>query len=269
LRKSSEVLCALCGNELGSQLHCPTCGAKYPDYLVVSLSGKRVRKTSKKLKLSVSPFPKSSKTITYIPSLNAPLSPEAEKATHITRAGSKKYIFLVICFIALIVIAAGGTVFYSQYKANRAYAQNFVMATYCLQVGIDMGVKSRAKMATEWKQKMEAGQNYVPRAYIEDDRGFSRVDRKLDPAMRALATPPVKFAPFNEKVNKLQSIYNKERSLLVTPGNSLPGFLDAGNKIDAEYRQVVKDYKSNLPESVMDALISASQKFKEIRSLVQ
>lgn len=268
LHKSTELICAPCGSELGPQLHCPTCGAKFPDYLVVSLGRKRVRKASKKLKLSVSPF-KPAKTTTYIPSLEASLKPDVGKTKPLASAGSKKSVILMITLILVVALSAGGAVFYSQYKTDRAYIKSFVLATYCLQTGIDRGVKSRGRIATEWKQKMEAGQTYVPRASIEDDRGFSLVDRKLDPAVRGLANPPEKFAPFNDRVTKLQNIYNKQRSLVSAPGNSLPGFLDAGSKLDAEYQQVVKSYKSDLPEPIMKELVSASLKFKEMRPLVQ
>jgi len=235
----------------------------------VSLGRKRVRKASKTLKLSVSPFRKSEKTATYIPSLQASLNPEAVKAKPLAPGRSPKNLSLLISLIVLVVLAAGGAAFYSKYKADQTYSKSFVMATYCLQVGIDRGAKSRAKIATEWKQKLDSGQSYTPRAGVEDDRAFTMVDRKLDPAVRGLADPPERFAPFNDRVNKLQSIYNRQRSLLTAPGNSLPGFLDAGNKLDAEYQQVVKGYKSDLPDSIMNELVSASLKFREMRPLVQ
>ena len=69
LRKSSEISCATCGNELGCGTHCSSCGAQFPDYLVASLSRKRARRQLKKITLKTSPFPRKQKAMTPLPSL--------------------------------------------------------------------------------------------------------------------------------------------------------------------------------------------------------
>ena len=271
LRKSSEISCAACGSELGSETHCPSCGAQFPDYLVVSLGRRRARKESKKIKLKTSPFPKKETAATVLPSLGMSMKPEDARLLPVQASGSRlpKPLVIIATVLLVIVLAAGGAMAYLKNKAEKSYAKNFVLATYCLQTGIDRAAKANTRISAEWKAKMEAGQPYTPRASIEDDRDFGIIGNKFDQAMQKLSNPPEKFASSNEKLTKLQSVYNKARSLAYTPGASLPGFMDSANRLDNDYKQAAKEFKAGMPDEIMDELVSAGLKFKSLRPLLK
>jgi hypothetical protein len=270
LRKSSEISCAPCGSELGPETHCPTCGAQFPDYLVASIGRKRARRDSKKLKLKTSPFPKSKTVINHLPTLEMSMRADAPGSPGAAASISKtpRTLILAVSLVVAIALAVAGTMLFLKSKEEKNYTRNFVLATYCIQSGVDKAFKTSTKMSTEWKQKMDAGQSYNARQSVEDEKGFGLVNSKLDQAMGRLAKPPQKFASCNEKLAKLQAVYSKLGSLLLTPGNSMPAFVDATSKLDGEYKQAVKEFKSGLPTEVMEELASASLKFKSLRPLL-
>jgi hypothetical protein len=269
LHKTGEISCAPCGAILGPQMHCPACGARFPDYLVVSLGRKKARREGKKLKLKTSPFPQQQAATQQIPSLEMSLRPEEAKSTPILKAvKAPKPVVLVVSLLVAVALIAAGSVFFLKYKAEKAYAKNFVLATYCLQTGMDRALKASNKISTDWKQKSDAGLAYVPRGAVDDDRDFGLITSKLGSALQAMAKPPEKFATCPEKLTKFQNVFTKLHGLVLEPGNSLPGFVDSAAKQEAEYKQLVKEYKSGLPEQIIEELTSASLKFKNLRPLV-
>ena len=272
LRKASEISCAACGSELGAEMHCTSCGAQFPDYLVISLGRKRSRRETKKVKLKTSPFPKREGTTAQLPSLGMSMSPDgAAKAHPVAAAGSRypKPVVLTVALLVVLALVAGGSMFYLKNKQEKSYAKNFVLATYCLQAGYDRSLKACARIATEWKAKTEAGQPYQARASMDDERELGIIGSKFESALGKLATPPEKFAACGENLNRLQAIYAKAHALILAPGTSMQGFTDAVAKLNGDYKLAAKGYSTGLPSEIKSELSSTSLKFKTLRPLIQ
>jgi len=239
---------------------------------VVAQAGrKKARKAGKKVKLSGSPFSLPQKSAAPIPSLDAAYRAAQEKTTKRVGAAAKVSKPLQIAFgvIVLLALVAGGAMYYTKHKAETTYARNFAMATYCIQAGIDKGQKMAAKIGTEWKQRTDAGQVFQPKATADDERGFTQVEMKLDQAMQKLNKPPEKFANCNDKLTRLRGNYAKWRSLVSAPGNSQQTFNENFAKLEIEYKLAAKEFKNGMPADMMEELVSASQKLKTLRPLVQ
>jgi hypothetical protein len=272
LRKSGEISCASCGSELGSQTHCSACGAQFPDYLVASLSRKRARRDTKKLKLKSSPFPQAPKSASQLPSLEMSMKPEGA-VSHSAQPGAgashRRVSTLTVSLLVLVALLGGGAFFYLKSEAEKTFAKNFVLTTYCVQTGFDRALKSNARIAAEWKQKADAGQPYVARLSLEDERDLGIISGKIETLSQKLAKAPEKFVPCAEKLAKLQAISGRLQALARTPGTSLQALNDNNSKLDAEYKQAVKEYKSGMPEEIMSELVSASLRFKGLKPLLQ
>jgi DNA-directed RNA polymerase subunit RPC12/RpoP len=271
LHKTGEISCASCGGELGPQLHCPSCGARFPDVLVVSMGRKRVRKESKKVKLTSSPLPQkqsSASQTSQLPTLEMSMRPEEARPVLPILSRSPRQT-MIVSLVLLVVLIAGGSVLFLKYKAEKRYARNFVMATFCLQTGIDKAFKSSARISGEWKQKVDAGQPYTAHASTEDDRDFGILSGKLDAALNNMAQPPKKYSSVSERLAKLQAVYAKGRGLVLTPGNSLQSFSENAAKLDTEYKQAAREFKSGIPPEILKELAAASLKLKGLRTLLR
>jgi uncharacterized protein YbaR (Trm112 family) len=272
LRKPHEISCASCGNQLGPELHCSSCGAQFPDYVVVSTGRRKVRRTGKKVKLKFSPFPQPAKSATQLPTLDMAMRPEAAgktapKSAVVSRL--PKGLVIAISLLVLVIAAAAGTYLYQKQQAEELYAKNFVLASFCIQTGFERAQKASTRILAEWKEKTDAGQFYAPRPSLDDDRDFGIIGSKYDQALGKLSPVPEKFANSMERLNKLQGPYNKLRSLVMAPGNSQPNFAEAKTKIEAEYKQAIRDYRSGMPEVMLEKLTSESLKFKGLKVLLQ
>jgi DNA-directed RNA polymerase subunit RPC12/RpoP len=269
LRKSGEISCAACGSELGSQTHCAACGAQFPDYLVVTLGRRRARRDSKKLKLKTSPFPQAPKSSTQLPSLDMSLRPEAATPLPGKKLAGSKTSNIAVTALVLVALIGTGVFFYLKNEAEKTYAKNFVLATYCVQTGVDKALKSNTRIAAEWKLKADAGQPYVARPSLDDERDFGIISGKISALSQKLTKAPKKFASCGEKLDKLQAVFTKVHALAQAPGSSLQALSDSSAKLDAEYKVAVKEYKSGMPDEIMDELVSASQRFKGLRPLLR
>jgi len=269
LRKTGEISCATCGSELGSQTHCAACGTQFPDYLVVTLGRKRARRDSKKIKLKTSPFPQAPKSSTQLPSLDMPLRPESAVPLPGPKTARTNSSTIAITALVLVALIGAGVFFYLKKEAEKTYAKNFVLATYCVQTGVDKALKSNVRMAAEWKAKTDAGQAYVARPSLEDERDFGIISGKIETLSQKLTKTPKKFASCVEKLGKIQAVFAKLHTLALTPGNSLQALNDNSAKLDAEYKLAVKEYKAGMPDEIMEELVSASQRFKGLRPLLR
>ncbi|WP_183362438.1 hypothetical protein [Geomonas limicola] len=268
LHRTGNVSCAVCGAELGPHLHCQTCGACFPDFLVAQVGKRKARRQSKKLSLSFSPLPARQKRAVQLPSLDAALHPEAVKGPARKGAGMPKTLQLAIALAVIIALGVGGTFYYFKMEAEKKYAKNYALAAFCLQAGIERAQKTGVRMATEWKQRQDAGQSYTPRLSIDDERGFGLVESKLDQAMGKLGKAPESFGDCTPALGKLRTVYDKWHGQVQTPGNSLQAFNDNSAKIEQEYNKAIRDFKTSLPGKMREELTSASVKLKLLRPLV-
>ena len=268
LRRPGEISCSSCGNELGPQMHCASCGRPYPDYLVAALGRRKAGKKAQKLKITSSPFRKSQSTIGQLPSLDgvAPQTPPAA-----ARGGQRfsKGVVLATALLVLVALLAAGAGIYLKKKAESNYVKNFVLAAYGMQVGIDTSRKACQKMADDWKAGVAAGKVVTPRPTPVQEKQLARVQSELASLKSQLAKEPEKFKDCNAKLSKLEGVYGKMQTLAMTPGNSLPAFTNSVDKMDAEYKQVAKQFKAEIPAELLAQLKSSSQKFRHLQQLLQ
>jgi len=198
------------------------------------------------------------------------MRPEAIPSKPFVPTGSKNTKLIAITVILLVVIAlvATGSLFYLKDKADKEYKNNFVKATYCVQMGADTSLKASAKILAEWKSKMEAGQPYIPRPSMDEEKALGIINNKLETVSLNLTKAPDKFSQCNEKLAKLKAVYDKLRSLVLSPGNSLQNFTDTSIRLNGEYQQAVKEFKSGMPEEMMAELISAAKRYRGLRPLL-
>ncbi|HBG04228.1 MAG: hypothetical protein A2075_17135 [Geobacteraceae bacterium GWC2_58_44] len=272
LRKSGEISCAYCGNELGPQMHCPTCGQPFPEYLVAALGRKKARAKGPKIKIKSSPFKKYDKMTSQLPTLDSAMAQEglaASKQQGLVAAGPPKKIVIAAVVLVLVALIAAGAGFYSKKKAETAYMKNFARATYGIQVGADMSRRVCQKVAAEWKVGIEAGRHLAPRPGIDEEKELNSIKTKLDSIKSKCSREPEKFKDCNQKLAKMEATYHKMQALALAPGNSLPGFTDSLNRIEVEYKQATNEFKTGLPDELMEELHSAAKKYRELRPLLK
>jgi hypothetical protein len=271
LRKPHEISCASCGNQLGPETHCHSCGAQFPDYVVVSTGRRKVRRTGKKVKLKFSPFPQAPKTANQLPTLDMAMRAESVSTKPQLPAASAppKRLTIAISVLVLIVAVAIGGFLYQKKQTELLYARNFVLASYCIQTGFDRAQKASIRIQTEWKAKNDAGLPYTSRARMEDERHFGIINSKYDATFQKLSNPPEKFQGSEERLAKLQAPYNRLRTQVLSPGQSLPAFAEASAKADADFKQAVKDYRAGMPEELLNQLKEESLKFMSLKVLLK
>lgn len=268
LHKTGSVSCAPCGAQLGPETHCAICGAQFPDLLVAGLGRQRARRKAEKVKLSISPLP-AKRSTAAIPSLDISLKAGAGQVGGSPKPGPGSNLLKgIVAIVVLLALAGGGGAYYVKSNSQKTYIKAFVLASYCIQTGIDHSRKATNKRIAEWKQKTDAGQPYVPHSAPDDERDFGIISGKLEPALAKVNQPPEKFAYCNDKLFKLQGVYNKMRNLALTPGNSLSALVDNSNKLDAEYEKAAKEYRAGLPDKIVEALRDTGQKFRALKPLV-
>jgi len=268
LRKASELHCASCGAQLGAQPHCSNCGVPFPEYYLVSIGRKKGRRPSKKVKTRSRSAGKRAKITSQLPSLETAMKEEAAAAKPRAAVGarfSKNTLLAAYAVIFLLVAAAGGA-FYLKKQAEHTYAKNFVLAVYCINTGEDDSVKASQRIINDWTTAGEASR---PRLSMEEEKGLNHIAGRIDTIKTKITEEPSAFAGSNAKLAKLQASYEAVRSLVSAPGNSLPNFKDAVSKADVKYKLSVKEFKTGLPDEIMDELVSASKKFIGLRAMLK
>jgi hypothetical protein len=268
LRKSHEISCASCGNELGPQTYCTSCGAQFPDYLLVSSGRKMGRKPGKKVVLKSSPFPKREKAVNDLPSLDMAMRQEPSRASKLL-VKSKRPQTIALSVVVIIALAAGGASYYLKKRAENQYVRSFALAAYCIATGEDKSLKAGQRISNDWKAKIASGQTFKAGPNADEDRELNNVRTKLDEFKVKLSVEPKKFSNNNERITKLEGSFNKLRTLVYAPGDSLPNFIDATNKMDDEYKQSIKEFKAGMPDDLMEGLLTASKKYRGLRPLLK
>lgn len=272
LRKTGEISCASCGDELGPQIHCTTCGAPFPDYVVAGLGHKRVRRAGTKLKLKSSPLQKPGRVMSQLPSLDMAMkqeSPAAAKKQKGAGEGSSKTLKIAAGVIVLLALIAAGAGFYFKNETESRYLKNFALATYVIQVGNDRSRKICLRIANDWKAKIDAGQGFTPRPSADEEKELNTVKAKIDSIKSRLSAEPEKYKNCSETLAKIETPFNKMKALALSPGNSLPGFNDSVNRLDNEYKQGATQFKAAIPPEVMAELLASAQKYRGLRPLLK
>lgn len=268
LRRTGEISCALCGDELGPHTHCAACGAPYPEYLVVAQGNKRSVKTRGHLKLKSSPFAKSAGAAPRAPSFDPTALEKAPGKTGTGGGLQKKHLVIGLSLVLLVVLGAFGYVVYSRGKAEAEYADKFVKMTYCIHSGQARSLKACTKIAADWKLRNDAGQGAAPRISIEEEKDFALLKSEFQTLQKKMETAPKKYQQCNDMLAKLFGPAQKIQSLALSPSPTLPGLIEATTRYDAEYHKSVREFKAVIPEDLMKELQSASQRYKALKPLV-
>lgn len=271
LRKTGEISCSSCGNELGPQLHCPACGRPYPDYLVAALGRRKVGTKAPRFKIKSNPFQKQESITSQLPSLDSAMAqdPAAAKKPAAAPKSFSKGVLLATSALVLVALIAAGAGIYLKQKAETKYRANFALATYGIQVGIDTSRDVCQKMATDWKAGVAAGKVVAPRATMADEKKLVHIQTEIALVKSNLSQEPEKFKQCNARLAKFEGMFGKMQSLSQTPGNSLPAFIYAIDKLDAEYKQAAQQFKAELPPELMEELKSASQRYRGLKPLLK
>jgi len=272
LRRSGEISCASCGNELGPQLHCVTCGIPFPMYLVTCLGRKKGHIKSSKVKLKSNPFKKKYDTSNQLPSLDDALNQESRGTVKKPGSDQKKYsrsVVIAAGLIVLLAVIAAGTGFYSVRKAEKAYMRNFARTSYGIQVGMDTSRTVCVRMAAEWQANITAGNSSTVRPSMADEKKLNSISAKVESMKAKYSVEPKKFQNCNQKLAGIEGAYKKMQTLALSPGKSLPAFTDSINKIDAEYKKSADTFKTELPEELMKELQAAAKIYRGLKPLLR
>jgi hypothetical protein len=272
LRRSGEISCAFCGNELGPQMHCETCGTPFPKYLVTCLGRKKGRTKSSSVKLKSSPFKKRDIANSQLPSLDYALNQESSGRAKKPGLTEKKYprnAVIAASIIVLLAVIAAGAGFYNIRKAEKTYMKNFARATYGIQVGMDTSRAVCVRMAGEWQANVTAGNSSSARPSMADEKKLNSIRAKIESMKVKFSEEPKKFQNCNQKLAGIEAAYNKMQTVALSPGGSLSAFTESINKIDAEYQKSAEVFKTELPAELMAELQAASKVYRGLKPLLR
>lgn len=254
LKKEGKLYCAQCSNELNHQIVCPTCGVLFPDFCVVQTS-KPVKRQLKKPGIAVS----------------FSLRPAQQKIPGISTSGktsskSRKSLVTIVSLLMLVVVLSALIgVAYNKRKAEQEFSRYYVLAVYGIKTGTDLDLNQCAKLAADWKTKMNAGQNFQPSISPVDESRLNKVKVEIDNVMQRLNKPPKKFIAANANLAKLYGSYAQLHSLTLAPPSSLAGFTDSAAKSENDFRQAVQGFKAVLPTELSAEIDKAKAKYKGLR----
>ena len=264
-RMTGDISCAPCGEPLGPDTYCYACGAPYPDYLVVSQGSKPATTARGKLKSTAAIIPAGGTSHTsqgsYVPK-------QAYAKAGSGKGLNKKVLTIALSLLLAVALGAAGFVTYSRMKAEKSYAQNFVKLTYCIHAGQARSLQACTKIASDWKARGEE-QGTPPRMSIDQEKDFAILKSEIEALQAKVNKPPEKYRQCNELLAKLQDAAMKMQSVAVAPSPTIASLVDATAKSDAEYQKVVREFKSGIPEELMEELKTASQRYKALQTMLK
>jgi predicted Zn finger-like uncharacterized protein len=258
ITKEGKTYCDKCEEVLDHKIVCVSCGVIYPDYYLIQAS-KPPRRQVEKPSFNMSGFslrparPSYTSTYTYT---GTERSSEKSPKTFIKRVG-------ILAIVAILVIGAG--FIYQKYQRERQYAKNYMRTLYTITLGTNVGLNTCAKISTDWKMKMAAGQNYAPRISDAEEVALNRIKDTTDVYMLKLNEPPKKFIKSKEKLANLYGAYIKVHAIATAPSGSLSSFTDSAAKSQNNFKVAVNDLKASLPIELSEEFLKAQKRFKALR----
>lgn len=262
-RRTGEISCVQCGNELGPGIHCPVCGALYPEYYVSSTEKKRVLKIKE---IRERPADRRGKA-------RGPVLPWSEQRADTTQDKEVtfnkhgKLLPLAISLVAVIALAITGARFYNQYKAEQRYAKIYITKLFVINSGKDLCIKTCVKIAADWKTKSASGVAVTPRISGEDAALLDKANLEITTVMQKNILPPKKYITSDEDLAKLYGIYQRSYQLATVPSGTLAGYTDSFTKLDTDFKQAAQLLKANMPERLSQELLKGYAKFKGLKEL--
>ena len=262
LRKGTEIYCAHCGGKPGSSISCRSCGAVFPDYIVLEAGQKRTRKKREAVVVKEGGAPKLARRPAYVPGKT--VSAPSKRAG----AGLGRYRAIAIGVVILTVFATAGVSGYRSYETQRRYVKDYVSALYGIKTGKDRCVKVRTRLVADWKAALDSGHNAVPRANAEEEASLVDIRGRAGEMMKKVDETPKKFAAAKEKLLVLQGIYLKlSAATLTVPSGTPASFSDATAQADADFKRAAQDLKGTLPEALSEELKVAMARHLGLRDL--
>lgn len=252
LKREGKLYCDKCGNELFHAIVCKACGVTYPDYYLIQAVKPAKRQVEKaQFTLSFSRKPTQTQIYTY-----AQVSPQKSLRSLVIGVG---------LLMLVIFLAVAGTAAYRNMQAEKSYKRYFVLALYEIKSGTDKGLEQCAKISSDWKAKMDAGQKSIPRLAPDEETKSSKLRDEIDAVMQRLSKPPKKFSKINESVAKLYGVYASLYSLTLTPPADLQLFTEKADKVANDYKQAVQGLKADMPPELSAEVEKAKTKYKGLR----
>jgi len=269
---SSELFCVKCGHLLGQHIVCRSCGLLFPDYFVVvnHAEARRQAKSrqSEKFKqafadflASFRPGPPKVKLDIYAPGSAVGV------ATRKPAVLSSRLKVALISVASVVVIAAGGFLYYRHYNAEQEFVKNYVKALYGVKVGEEDSVNACAKIMEDWKATAASRVNFTPRTNVDADVKAEKVKTEVDRIMLKLRNPPALYSQANAKLAELNNIYANLYNLKGSPRGTLESFQSSAVKADTAFKQATKELKASMPEKLSQELETAKLRYRGLASL--
>ncbi len=255
-RKHGRIYCFGCGEELGSEVLCMSCGSLCPDYCVVQ-SAKFVVHKQQKAGYSFS-LPQRGKS-----SARAAATPKA--ASQPIRSGWLVYAALLVLVLALV---GGMTKVYLDHQAHQAYAKDFIVALYGVKSGTDLNLGLIDKTASAWQKNTGTG-NVIPRPTQKDLDKLTAVKKRISEAMETLNDSPEKFTDARTKLVRLHGIYEQIYALNNSMPDSLEDYTLAVDKLKVSFFKAADDLKRSMPEELSDELKASVTRYTNLNFLVK
>jgi hypothetical protein len=269
---SKELFCVKCGHPLDHHMVCRSCGLLFPDYFVVvnQAEARRQAKSrqSARFKQAFADFGASLRLGTskekqgvYAPTkaVDVAMWKPAALSSGLRRA--------LVSSAVVIVIFAGGFLYYRNYKAEQEFVRNYVKALYGIKLGTEGSLNACAKISEDWKATAESRVNFTPRTNLDTEVKAEKVKTEVDRIMQTLQNPPAKYSEANAKLAELNTIYTKLYSLKSSPRGTLDNFKSSANKAGEGFQKATQELKASLPEKLSKELETAKLRYRSLASL--
>jgi hypothetical protein len=271
---SSGKCCASCGGQLGSALNCPACGTLYPDFFVAAdpallkrkaraLKQEKLLGVFKGIEFTLPDFKSGRSGKSGKPHFNVST---VSKSSAFRMSGSSQHITkLIVGAVAIILILAGGYLFYAQKKAEKQYVNSYFKALYAIKTGADYSRKVSTRISSDWKAAQDSGRSFSQFPSTEELNGLSKIKTKVDSMVNNdLANPPKKIIASRDAMLKLNEQYSTLNSLASAPPNSYTEFNTAVGKASASFDEAAKTLRSSLSGAMISELAATKKKYKNL-----
>jgi predicted Zn finger-like uncharacterized protein len=263
---ADETSCVNCGAHLGYLTYCPACFALYPDYFVHKPSRWNQLRTSWWEAISFGGRSRNrSATPAYTPVPGRAGNGYANDQAPSVSVIPKSSLIKAGVALLLVLLVVAGTATYSLVQKRQAFTDNFFLALYGIKTGTALSIKASEKTAAEWKTRLTTGQNVIPPVSADDATQLGKIKNQVDSVMQSLDKPPSAFTGSMQRLAKLYGTYTRIYALTVAPSGTLSGFTDSLDRLNDEYKQAAKDFKTNMPPKMLKEFDIAKTKHRGLR----
>ncbi|MFA5516715.1 MAG: hypothetical protein WDA20_10550 [Desulfuromonadales bacterium] len=256
-KKEGDIFCVSCSNILGISSICKRCGELFPDYYIVQLTKKKIRK-NRNASRSISFRPRKVRRSKQQPKEEIIVSEKIQKHDAYNSSNSKKILLQIVGGFFIISIFFSGWFLYQQHKTRKIYMENFIMALYGMKAGVDMGLN-----ACEQEKK-----EVIYTISKKDSLTSKKIRLEIDPYLDKLQSPPSEFMESLNHLNKLNSDYNGIYLYSLESSGTLLNYCDGAKKLENAFNKTAGQLKTTMPEDFAEAFAAASLKYKKLKFMV-